>query len=42
VRKPAGAARQSVVRPVRRGNALRLADSFATQGEPDETNFTHF
>jgi methyl-accepting chemotaxis protein len=42
VRKPAVAARQPVVRPVRRGSALRLADSFATQGEPDETNFTHF
>jgi methyl-accepting chemotaxis protein len=42
VRKPAAAARQAVVRPARRGGALRLADSFATQGEPDETNFTHF
>jgi methyl-accepting chemotaxis protein len=30
------------VRPARRGNTLRLADSFVTAGEPDETNFTHF
>jgi methyl-accepting chemotaxis protein len=32
----------TAARPVRRGNTLRLADSFATQGEPDENNFTHF
>jgi methyl-accepting chemotaxis protein len=42
LRKPVIAARQAAVRPVRRGSALRLADSFATQGEPDENNFTHF
>jgi methyl-accepting chemotaxis protein len=42
LRKPAAVTRQAVVRPARRGGALRLADSFATQGEPDETNFTHF
>jgi methyl-accepting chemotaxis protein len=42
LRKPAAAPRQAAVRPARRGSALRLADSFATQGEPDETNFTHF
>jgi methyl-accepting chemotaxis protein len=41
-RKPAVGARQAAARPVRRGNTLRLADSFATTGEPDETNFTHF
>ncbi len=48
----AGAARgrlAAVARPAarmagapRRGNALRLADGFATQGAPDEANFTHF
>jgi len=38
----APAARPNVARTVRRGNTLRLADSFATQGEPDEANFTHF
>jgi methyl-accepting chemotaxis protein len=42
LRKPAIAARQTATRPARRGAALRLADSFATQGEPDEINFTHF
>ena len=41
-RKPA-ASRQAAARPARRGGAApRLADSFATQGEPDEANFTHF
>ncbi|CAH0225168.1 Methyl-accepting chemotaxis protein III [Massilia sp. Bi118] len=42
LRKPAVAVRQTATRPARRGAALRLADSFATQGEPDENNFTHF
>jgi methyl-accepting chemotaxis protein len=42
LRKPAVAPRQAAVRPARRGGTLRLADSFATQGEPDETDFTHF
>jgi methyl-accepting chemotaxis protein len=42
LRKPAVAVRQTAARPARRGAALRLADSFATQGEPDENNFTHF
>jgi len=32
----------AAARPVRRANTLRLADSFAIQGEPDESNFTHF
>jgi methyl-accepting chemotaxis protein len=32
---------QAAVRPVRRANALRLADGFAAH-EPDEANFTHF
>jgi methyl-accepting chemotaxis protein len=40
--KPAAAPRQAAARPVRHGNTLRLADSFAVQGEPDEANFTHF
>ncbi|QJE01194.1 methyl-accepting chemotaxis protein [Massilia forsythiae] len=35
-------ARPAPVRPARRGNALRLADSPARHGEPDEANFTHF
>jgi methyl-accepting chemotaxis protein len=35
-RQPVRAARRSG------GSALRLADSFATQGALDETNFTHF
>jgi methyl-accepting chemotaxis protein len=34
--------RQGMARPARRGNALRLADSAAMHGEPDEANFTHF
>jgi methyl-accepting chemotaxis protein len=42
-RKPAAGSRQAAMRPARRGGAaLRLADGFAPQGEPDEANFTHF
>jgi methyl-accepting chemotaxis protein len=41
LRKPA-ASKQAASRPVRRANTLRLADSFATHGEPDEASFTHF
>jgi methyl-accepting chemotaxis protein len=42
LRKPAMAARQATAHPARRSGALRLADSVAAQGEPDENNFTHF
>jgi methyl-accepting chemotaxis protein len=34
--------RAAPARPARRGNALRLADSLAAHGAPDEANFTHF
>jgi len=40
--RPAPVSRPAAPRPARRGNALRLADSHALQGELDETNFTHF
>jgi len=42
LKRPAPVRQTAAARPVRRGNTLRLADSFATQGEPDESNFTHF
>jgi methyl-accepting chemotaxis protein len=42
LKRPAPVRQAAAARPVRRGNTLRLADSFAIQGEPDESNFTHF
>jgi hypothetical protein len=40
-RKTAAAPARPAAPAARRG-ALRLADSFAALGEPDETDFTHF